>query len=95
MIPPAAAGSSSVTRPRPPGVALRPPHSQHPRTSAYRRPFTETDLKPLLAFYATGRKEKDFNNGIEMALRAMLVAPDFLFRIERDPGAAPPVPCIA
>ena len=51
---------------------------------AYRRPVSETDLKPLLAFYQTGRKAGDFNNGIEMALRAMLVSPNFLFRIERD-----------
>jgi mono/diheme cytochrome c family protein len=57
---------------------------------AFRRPVTETDLKPLLAFYASGRKEKDFDNGIEMALRAMLVSPDFLFRIERDPANAAP-----
>ncbi len=57
---------------------------------AYRRPVTETDLKPLMAFYASGRKEKDFNNGIEMALRAMLVSPDFLFRVERDPAGATP-----
>jgi len=63
---------------------------------AFRRPFTETDLKPLMAFYATGRKEgaggreKDFDNGIEMALRAMLVSPDFLFRMERDPAGAAP-----
>ena len=56
---------------------------------AYRRPVTEADLKPLLGFYATGRKEKDFDNGIEMALRALLVSPDFLFRVEHDPAGAP------
>lgn len=52
---------------------------------AYRRPFTDVDLKPLLAFYQTGRREGTFDTGIRMALRAMLVAPAFLFRIERDP----------
>jgi mono/diheme cytochrome c family protein len=57
---------------------------------AYRRPFTETDLKPLMGFYVAGRKEKDFDNGIEMALRAMLVSPDFLFRVEHDTAAAAP-----
>jgi hypothetical protein len=57
---------------------------------AYRRPFTEADLKPLMAFYADGLKDKDFDNGIEMALRAMLVSPDFLFRVEHDtPNSAP------
>lgn len=56
---------------------------------AYRRPFTDADLKPLMDFYAAGHKEKDFDRGVEMAIRAMLVSPDFLFRIERDkPGAA-------
>ena len=53
--------------------------------SAYRRPFTDSDLKPLLAFYRAGRLEGNFDNGIRLALRAMLVAPAFLFRIERDP----------
>ena len=55
---------------------------------AYRRPFTEADLKPLMGFYVTGRKEGSFDTGIETALRAMLVSPDFLFRIERDPAAS-------
>jgi cytochrome c553 len=56
---------------------------------AYRRPVTDADIRPLMAFYTSGRKEKDFDNGIEMALRAMLVSPDFLFRVERDPAIAP------
>ncbi|HVW84571.1 MAG TPA: DUF1592 domain-containing protein, partial [Bryobacteraceae bacterium] len=57
---------------------------------AYRRPVTEADLKPLMSFYAAGRKARDFDNGIEMALRAMLVSPDFLFRVEHDPAGAAP-----
>ncbi len=57
---------------------------------AYRRPFTDTDLKPLMGFYQAGRKEGTFDSGIEMALRAMLVSPDFLFRIERDPAGSAP-----
>jgi hypothetical protein len=52
---------------------------------AFRRPVSDTDVKPLLAFYERGRREGTFENGLEMALRAMLVSPDFLFRIERDP----------
>jgi hypothetical protein len=57
---------------------------------AYRRPFTDADLKPLLTFYRAGRREGNFDSGIAMALRAMLVSPDFLFRVERDPvGSAP------
>lgn len=58
---------------------------------AYRRPFTEADLKPLMGFYANARQNGgSFDNGIEMALRAMLVSPDFLFRVERDPAGAAP-----
>ena len=44
----------------------------------------------MLAVYHAGRGEGSFNSGIEMALRAILVSPDFLFRVERDPGDASP-----
>jgi len=60
---------------------------------AYRRPATEEDLKPLMALYESGRQESQagsFDSGIEMALRGMLVSPDFLFRIEQDPPASAP-----
>ncbi|HEY2013847.1 MAG TPA: DUF1592 domain-containing protein [Bryobacteraceae bacterium] len=57
---------------------------------AFRRPVTDSDVKPLMAFYRSGRSEGDFDRGIEKALRAMLVSPDFLFRIERDPRNATP-----
>lgn len=57
---------------------------------AFRRTITATDIQPLLAFYQRGRQGGTFEKGVEMALRAMLVSPDFLFRIERDPeGLAP------
>ena len=55
---------------------------------AFRRPITEADLKPLLAFYNSGRRERDFDYGIEKALRALLVSPDFLFRVENDPAGS-------
>ena len=57
---------------------------------AFRRPVTDADLRPLLAFYKGGRTERDFDFGIEKALRALLVSPDFLFRIEQDPKSAAP-----
>jgi hypothetical protein len=60
---------------------------------AYRRPASDADLKPLMALYDFGRQDKEsgsFDNGIEMALRGMLVTPDFLFRIEHDPSASTP-----
>ena len=52
---------------------------------AYRRPVNDADLKPLLELFAMGRRDGgSFEAGIELALRAMLVSPNFLFRIERD-----------
>jgi hypothetical protein len=53
---------------------------------AFRRPVTDSDIQPLIGFYKSGRAGGDFDTGIEKALRAMLVSPDFLFRIERDPA---------
>ena len=55
---------------------------------AFRRPLVETDLEMLLEFFHMGREGRDFDAGIEMALRRVLVSPDFLFRRERDPDGA-------
>ena len=52
---------------------------------AYRRPVTDADVALLLGFYREGREVGDFEAGIEMALRRLLVSPEFLFRVERDP----------
>jgi mono/diheme cytochrome c family protein len=57
---------------------------------AYRRPVTDADVKPLMAFYETGRLDGNFDSGIAMALKALLVSPDFLFRIEHDPPQSAP-----
>ena len=60
---------------------------------AYRRPVTDEDLKAPLSFYKEGRADGGFDQGVEMALRALLSSPEFLFRIERDPdGIAPGTP---
>ncbi|MBL8206349.1 MAG: DUF1592 domain-containing protein [Blastocatellia bacterium] len=56
---------------------------------AFRRPVTTADVTPLLAFYQAGRKGGDFEAGVQSAIEALLVSPDFLFRIERDPRTAP------
>jgi len=55
---------------------------------AFRRPVTEDDLEMLLEFFHSGRAVADFDAGIEMALRRVLVSPDFLFRRESDPDGA-------
>ena len=57
---------------------------------AFRRPVTEADLDVLLAFFDEGRNRGGFEAGVELALRKVLVSPEFLFRIERDPPNAQP-----
>jgi mono/diheme cytochrome c family protein len=57
---------------------------------AFRRPVVAADLNRLLPIYRAGRADGGFNAGIEMALRAVLVSPDFLFRVEHDPSGATP-----
>jgi mono/diheme cytochrome c family protein len=54
---------------------------------AYRRPVTDADVEPLVEFYQSAREKGDFEFGIEKAIQAMLVSPDFLFRVESDPSA--------
>jgi mono/diheme cytochrome c family protein len=53
---------------------------------AYRRPVTEKDLQAPLRFFKQAQANGGFEAGIEMALRAILVSPQFLFRIEQDPS---------
>ena len=55
---------------------------------AYRRPVTGADVDRLLAFYERGRATGGFDAGVAMALRRLLVSPEFLFRVERDPEGA-------
>ena len=54
---------------------------------AYRRPVTEADLHPLLSLYEAERSESGFEAGIRQGLQRILVSPQFLFRIEREPPA--------
>ena len=57
---------------------------------AYRRPVAEEDLEPLLSFYRAGQSDGGFEEGIRRALEAILVSPEFLFRIESDPANVAP-----
>ena len=60
---------------------------------AYRRPVADGDLDDLLVFYRRGVSEAGFERGIQRAIERLLVSPQFLFRIERDPrGLAPGTP---
>src|SRR5688500_5134020 len=55
---------------------------------AYRRPATNAEIDTLVDFYKQGRTDGSFEHGVEMALRAMLTSPPFLFRIEQEPSFA-------
>ena len=57
---------------------------------AYRRPVSDADLDVLLPFYEDGAAQGGFERGIQHALERMLVSPEFLFRIERDPEDGAP-----
>ena len=56
-------------------------------THAYRHPATTAEVNGLMPFYGEGRKEADFDNGIEMALARILAASKFLYRIEKEPAS--------
>ncbi len=55
-------------------------------TEAFRAPVSDKDLQPLLAFYDQGRREGNFENGVQQALSRLLVDPRFLFRFEEEPA---------
>src|SRR6185436_1401507 len=55
---------------------------------AYRRPVAEAEIKAPMALYREGRSEGSFEEGIRRALSAVLVSPEFLFRVELDPERA-------
>lgn len=52
---------------------------------AYRRPVRAEDLEGPMGFFREAREEGGFEAGIEMALTAILVSPQFLFRVEESP----------
>ena len=59
-------------------------------TRAFRRPVTRAEVDPYINLVTLARKQGDsFEEGIANALEAVLVAPPFLFRIEKDRPAAP------
>jgi Protein of unknown function (DUF1592)/Protein of unknown function (DUF1588)/Protein of unknown function (DUF1587)/Protein of unknown function (DUF1585)/Protein of unknown function (DUF1595)/Planctomycete cytochrome C len=52
---------------------------------AYRRPATGHEVDGLVQFVSMAQKQSDsFEQGIQLALEAVLVSPHFLFRIEHD-----------
>ena len=52
---------------------------------AFRRPVTDGEVGALLRFFDEGRAAGSFEAGIQFALERILVDPDFLLRVYRDP----------
>ena len=51
---------------------------------AYRRPVTAAENLALLRFFRMGRQDGgNFDAGIQLALKSILVSPNFLFRLEK------------
>jgi hypothetical protein len=59
---------------------------------AYRRPVTRPEAASLIKFVNLAKAEgQTTEQGLQLAIQAMLVSPNFLFRIERDPDPNDPV----
>ncbi len=57
---------------------------------AFRRDVTPADVRPFLATYTATRQKQGFEFSLAAALRDVLLAPDFLFRLESDPPSVAP-----
>jgi hypothetical protein len=58
---------------------------------AYRRPVTAQETTALMQFVDMAKADgQSTEQGLQLAIQAMLVSPKFLFRIERDPNPADP-----
>jgi len=63
---------------------------------AFRRPVTDTDMRPVLAFYRSGEKSGGFETGIQKGLLAILSSTNFLYRApEAAPAGAEPGDAVA
>jgi hypothetical protein len=58
---------------------------------AYRRPVTKNEIASLVKLVGMAKAERlTTEQGIQLAIQAMLVSPHFLFRVERDPNPVDP-----
>lgn len=57
---------------------------------AFRRDVSSDDVRPYLRAYGDARVKSSFDESIAAVIRRVLVAPDFLFRLEFDPEVARP-----
>ena len=56
---------------------------------AYRGPVSKAEIGTLMGFFQQGRREGDFDTGIQHALARILVAPRFAYRVEEEPEQLP------
>ena len=60
---------------------------------AYRRPVTKPEVDQLMSLVNVAQKDgESFEEGLSLALTRMLISPNFLFRLERDPPAGAKAP---
>jgi hypothetical protein len=57
---------------------------------AFRRPVAAADYAHAMNLFREARLNSNFEEAIELALRRVLVSPEFLFRIEADPPGQKP-----
>lgn len=57
---------------------------------AFRRDITAGDIAPFMGIFTRVRGQASFEQAIQESLQAVLVAPDFLFRIESTPSGVKP-----
>ena len=84
-----------VCHPGPAGPTLNPSETSCARQilttlarRAFRRPVVDAEIGTLMNFYQQGRKDGDFETGIQQALARVLAAPAFLYRVEAEPAGA-------
>ena len=57
---------------------------------AHRRPPSADDIADLMSFYDATAAEEGFEAGVRLGLQAILVSPEFVFRLEREPALVRP-----
>jgi hypothetical protein len=56
---------------------------------AYRRPVTQQEVAQVAGLVALAQRQGDsFEEGVRLAVQTVLMSPNFLFRVEKDPPAA-------
>lgn len=66
---------------------------EHFATRAFRRPLEAAELNRLMRLYqAATQRGSSYEDAVKLPLKAVLVSPNFLFRIEKDQKSVTPYP---